>query len=343
MHRIVFLVLLLTQLSQAGHLSSIDVKCPVCATEFVGYVYMSSTSFGADRDFLPRSSSPFYRTLVTCPECSLSHFTGHLEKMASSLDQDTKDEWRKRHPVGGTVEPDDVEKMRLLIEFEELLGSPDLTRAYINLQAAWVVRLTHNPFAERVQDIGPEKVHSYLEGLPSKPMESLSCARDLVKSLPQRTGEERAEILTIIAYLYCDAGEFDELLGQSELPHHGVAAVQEEERGFQRQTVIEMRKALKSAEDAEAANLTYLVGELNRRLGNKAEAQEWLRKASAHPSIDPDIKTWAEEQLRECDRLPDQPVTRNNQELWNDTFGIWLPTLLLVAIFTFWGARRRTR
>lgn len=301
---------------------------------------MSATNFGAARDLLPRSSSPFYRTLVTCPGCSLSHFTENLEEMAS-LDEATKDEWKRRHPIGSTKEPDFVGKMRLLIEFEQLRGCPDDTRAEYNLRAAWIVRLTHNPFEQKYRNIKYETVHSYLEGLPSGSREGLPQARDLVKTLPQRAGEQRAEVLTIIGYLYCEAGEFDELLSQPELPHDGVAAVQSEEREFQRQAVKEMREALKTAKGEESLYLTYLIGELYRRLGHKAESQEWLRKALAHPSIDANLKIWAEEQLLECDRLPDQPSTEDTKESKDDPMGTWLPTLTIAIAFLVLGFRRR--
>lgn len=334
--RILVLLILMSQLCLAGLPYPENLTCPVCSTSFEGHTFMSSTSFGTDRDFLWRSSSPFYRTLASCPDCSYTHFT---ETIREPLAPSVRDEWRKQHPVGSYEERDLVGIIRLVIQLEELRDVPPLTLANVYLQGAWIVRLTHNPFEDKIGQLGHEKVRTYLDSLPTKKHQSLEKARELLKTLPEYSGAEQGDVATIVSYLYCDAGEYQELLANSELPQNGVKETQAEEREFQRQAVKHLREAVKSAEGQEKANLTYLIVEIERRLGRKGSAKEWLKKASQDELLTPELKDWAQEQLQACERLTNESQN-SGPGLIDRMGGPWIPTTILVTIFAIIGYRR---
>lgn len=71
------------------------------------------------------------------------------------------------------------------------------------------------------------------------------------------------------------------------------------EQAYQKKALEQYEKALAAGklEKRVEAEVTYLVGELHRRLGDKAKAAERYKKA-AELTADPNIKKWAQEQLK---------------------------------------------
>jgi len=200
-----------------------------------------------------------------------------------------------------------------------LKGAPKDTVAFEYLAAAWSVRFEENPFARLMEssekadrdwlnglDLGADR-----EGLGNPAANEITVARALLKRLDTFPKERRRFAALCAAWLLRTHGEHEALLralpavaahldkAAAEALVRSARASVELERGYQRKAraiYVEMLAAAKMPNEGERPVLTYLVGELSRRLGEPAMARAYFDRVAALEKAPEWLRTWSREQ-----------------------------------------------
>ncbi len=310
------------------------VSCAACRRDFTGLVCVrSNTRGGVDRDLFARALGPqpeFYRVL-TCPHCGysgyLSDFGPQVTLPPEVLDLILRTP-RLALPPGFTAQSDprDLDpavRYSLAIRCYEWRRKSDEALAWLHLRASWIERengalLPADPRLKRVLEyierwrppIGSGENQLDVEmHLATRTAEAVASGRfnryqrpyvDLALALILRRHGENIQAGALLKRLLkADAAAFS-----AEL-RAGLSAMQASiarEQEHQRQAAAAFERALLadlvSAENRPSA--MYLLGELCRRLGRETEADNWLGKALAEPSIPADLRAWTAEQRQLC-------------------------------------------
>jgi hypothetical protein len=304
------------------------VRCPACKAEFGVAVMMSTNNAGGtDRDFLQHAggSQPILLAMGCCPKCHYANYVDDLlekpkvpEEIKAFLHSpDFRfPEFEKKRWSGDEegYSPREVPAWaaydaRAQIVTRTGKAQPkDLANLY--LKAAWCVRFEENPFAEECDQLDDASRKLLRPLLPQPTQESnpsdqrIQWATDLlprVATLP----EPQARIAAIwSSYTLREHGENELLLRSwpslkahfSSDPTPALQKSVELEKHYQALALDSLTQAIQSE---PKANLVYLAGELNRRLGKAQEARQRYDQAlTLNP---PDwFQEWIKQQKARC-------------------------------------------
>ena len=318
-----------------------ELSCAACRNGFTGLVCVrSNTRGGVDRDLFARALGPqqeFYR-ILTCPHCGysgyLSDFGPQVTLPPEVLDQVLKTP-RLALPPGFTAQsdPHDLDpavRYALAIKCHEWRRKSDEALAWLHLRSSWIERekgasLSSDPRLKRVLEyierwrppIEPAGNQLDVEmQLATRTAEALASGRfnryqrpyvDVALALILRRHGENIQADTLLnRLLKADAEHFSAELRTSLIALQTSIAQEQE---HQRQAAAAFERALLAdlVPPENRPSAMYLLGELCRRLGRETEADKWLRKALAEPSISADLRAWAAEQRDLC-RAPNRSV-----------------------------------
>ncbi len=297
----------------------IEVQCPLDGTALRAKVINSTNNFGGqDRDFF-RQAEPFMLTATTCPTCLYSGTTADFQAGPDGGGPEISDAVRRavleRHalvvPDGGSIEEPWV-RLALAAQVADLRGDSPEDLGWARLQVSWAVRITDETLQPKPFD---DPAFLAIRKRPENPaMLDLESAAWLTDPKRGALTRDRA---TLAASLLRVHGEHEALLAlmpklravmdPKTWPAQEAALRKsiERERDYQRQAQQAFEAALASgtppANPEAPAVLTYLVGELSRRLGDDAKARLWLTRAPTISGAPAFLATYAKEQLA---RLP---------------------------------------
>ncbi|MEW6277512.1 MAG: hypothetical protein AB1758_02735, partial [Candidatus Eremiobacterota bacterium] len=290
---------------------------------------------GIDRDLLERArgGQPVLLDPVTCPKCLYSASSDVFDE---PVDEGTK-KWilskpllvpQHRPGLRGPTEGMEPEGARfpawvrhdLIAQIRRHQGAGPDELSYRLCEVAWSVRFEENPFQEGfTSDEADAAVVASGVAVPDPAGRDdvafdLAVARALLPKLPGLPPAQRRPAAMLAGFLLRTHGEHPELL--EALPTLALgseleAAVRtsiELERGYQARALTEIEKLLPSlpADSENLPVLTYLAGELHRRLGRPEPARDYFRKAAALPNAQDWVKAWSAEQEK-LTQLPSLP------------------------------------
>lgn len=310
--------------SKATSVRTLDLVCPVCGTATKGVSIMSTNSFGGvDRDFCRHAvgSQPLLLVATTCPKCHYSAFAdGFTTKPPAAIIQAVK-------KGALVVAPHASSKARtpssdlpawvrhdLILQVLKLGKAPTFKVAWQALVTSWAVRL------EARIDVGgaaeDEKAFQALvarSGLKGddRSSDSVKLGARLIHQLPTLPEKEAAVAARVAIRLLREHGENGLLLASLGALQKGFApdrwtsvekALRESaqlEQKYQREAVTLFEKYLASPEctkEDDRFHVTYLAGELHRRLGERDKALALYVKAEKMGQGSPEVRTWLSEQ-----------------------------------------------
>ncbi len=322
-----FLLLLGVALATTGNL--VPLKCPVCQTATQGtQLFSTNNAAGADRDLLERAGGgqPVLLQTVTCPSCHYSADTDDFEKsvdpaLASAVKSGTfKLPAYKTYPDRFTEglrakdQPPAWVSHALIAEQMRFRKEPASKLSHRDMVVVWCLRFEANPFTDHASE---EAWKLMLEKVPLNPGLSrnradgeVAAARKAVADLSVFPADKRQLVAGTAAYLLRNHGENADLLKFLEVyqPEGPIAetwrSVVEEtrqvvglERTYQEKALASLQDAIAQQSQDDQVVLTYLCGELLRRMGKSADARAHYEKAS---TMEPPewLQDWIKEQIK---------------------------------------------
>jgi len=209
----------------------------------------------------------------------------------------------------------------LIAQTSRLRNRPAIEEGFALLAASWSVRLAwHLPISfqnEKMQllenwereNVNREEIMK----AEDPAIAEIAAAEELSAKTAELEGEHRIYPGLLALYLFRThgenqrAGEILSLLNgcldpaQYEVLLRSLESSVELEQSYQRRAlaVLQNVSQYEEAQDMRVKALaTYLCGELNRRLGNFAEARRYLKDVRKLKPSDERIRQWAKEQLR---------------------------------------------
>ena len=298
--------------------TEVDVKCPICGNAFEASVVTSTNTFGGqDTDFLERAMG-FQPILIYPITCSKCYYTGHQSDFGEGVEIAEEDKARIRKglkplvEIKGDSKPEDIPawarydipawaRYDLLAQRLKLMGEEKEAIADAYLSASWAVRLAafeEPPFDDetksRVQELFEKRWKSYQHDETENPAEQVVLiGRQLKETAARSTGDERLMAGLAAVFLLREHGENAEVkdvlaIIKSVMPEEQFEALKKEltesialERRFQKQAAELFEEVAGAEEDKESkAVLTYLCGEIHRRLENWEQARKSFDGAS---------------------------------------------------------------
>lgn len=309
---------------------SVDVVCPVDGHKFSAWEITSTNQWGGvDRDGCPHAfkTRPLELYVWCCPKCK---FAGSKKDFAATYTDAQKKTLSEglKPPVTVRVGMKQTDipgwaKYDLYAQSRALLEALPEESGKIYLRAAWCWRQEGVTYfdefdeweklwssyglAKAPLDLG-KKNRSEFELEIAKKVEkdlaanrhkglNLQLARYLAAYLFRRHGENESA-LTWIA-------ELDKMKGENSIVDDAVSAMKksiDEERRYQKLVLAQYEKCFAAAqlEKKTLAEVAYLIGELQRRLGDKKAASGWYAKA-LELTADETLKKMATEQKALCE------------------------------------------
>ena len=308
----------------------LDLVCPVCGTATKGVTVMSTNSFGGvDRDFCRHAigSQPLLLVATTCPKCHYSAFAdGFAAKPPAAVIEAVKKGALVVAPHASPKARGDEEGVApssnlpawvrhdLILQVLRLGKASTFKLAWQALVTSWAVRL------EARMDVGgaaeDEKTFEALvarSGIKGddRSGDSVKLGAWLIRNLPTLPEKEAVVAAPVAIRLLRERGENGLLLASLGALQKGFApdrwasiekTLRESaqlEQKYQREAVALFEKYLASpecAKDDDRFHVTYLAGELHRRLGERDKALELYVKAEKMTQGSAEIRKWLAEQ-----------------------------------------------
>ncbi len=328
MHRgalvsVLALVVLGSSAAVATTRERITVTCPVCQEKVEGWTIMSTNNAGGvDRDFLEWAGGdqPIVYLPITCTKCFYSGYEDDFAadaKVPEDVAKRIRDEKALKPLEEAAAGPPDAwVRYDLIAQTYALLGKGHRTLAWQHLRAAWAARIQKAHLTRPIDGDALEALDGWMEGKKPAGAEgkgraqaALLLAAECEAMLPEAQGEDGRMAALAAILLYRIHGEntaalrvlaaakphLDEALAarlQKELPPQI-----EQERALQRKALAEFEAAVgEEKDDAEKAGMTYLCGELCRRVEEWDRARGFYEAASALPGAADWLKEWCSEQ-----------------------------------------------
>lgn len=303
-----------------------ELICPVCRQVFTTVsCTQTNTRGGVDRDLFARALGPqpeYYR-ISTCPRCGYSGYLSDFDPemtLPPDFVRRVLESPKLDLPEGITAESDPREidasdKYRLAIRCYRWAGRSDEALAWLHLRASWIARdkgatLPEDPRLARVI----KYIERYKPPLPADGNQAeveLQLATRVTELIDrgdfnrfQRPYVELAVVLILRRHGENRpiAGMLDRLAGYEDFSDALRAAIVRmrdsiaAERGHQSEAITCFERAILAdqIEQANRGTACYLLGELNRRLGRKAEAIRWYTRAMREPITPEQVVDWAE-------------------------------------------------
>lgn len=324
------LVITTSRTLDATDLVRVDGSCPVCGQKLVLHQVVSSNNFGGrDRDLCEHAVGEQALLVAphTCPRCL---FSGYPEEFSSPASESLKQLVLRQRVLRAAGELSkawvrhDLIAQRLLLE-----GAPPERLGEQYLRTAWAVRLGDGGGFDalaaelaagedswfRLQLLGGKFVVRRENGEAELAIEMAEAAASRIAALPRDKGRA-ASILA--GHLLRARGENQILLKLLPLlqvpfdPSEWTAledsvrrSIAVEER-YQRLALGEFSKALEQTDhllaEERRALLTYLCGELARRIGDKQRAAALYRRVPSLAGAPDWLQQWSREQLAVLDK-----------------------------------------
>ncbi len=313
-----------------------ELVCPVCGQVFQTVVStQSNTREGIDYDLFARAlgAQPEYYRISTCPNCGYSGYPADFDP-AVPLPADVRErilrELRAHVPADFTPasdprELDAADRYRLAILCYRWRQKPDEALAWLHLRASWIARdegavLPREPRLAKVLAF-VERWRPDLEPGGNQVDVEMRLAARIAEAIDrgafnryQRPFVELALALILRRHGENEqAGPMLERLAALDIwpaaLREGIERMRQSillERAHQREAAACFEAALLSGQIARA-NLgpaRYLLAELCRRLGRRAEAARWYERALATPGLPEDLRAWAIRQRKGCRAKP---------------------------------------
>jgi tetratricopeptide (TPR) repeat protein len=329
-----------TSLGSSG--SIIAVPCPLCKSTAQYYnLKPSFPDKGMDRDFCKhyREKSHYDLDVWTCTECGYSNHKSFFHQ-APSLTEDERKELKGSlvssfiqqfglniSKLGHKIDQEDIPtniKYRLMLSLLEKLDLPWKAKADFHLNYAWTERLrlcapiAHPSLSTSISAINKRltlfEKSNHLKNVISDPTQVL----DFIYQ-HRRDTTDPTHLFLLALY---EASQLDrlgytpkaaELLKQAILMstegnYKSIAqfkhSVLMSEISQLKEAVIAIKEAIKHDEYHlnELISATYLLGELQRRIGLAPEAAAWLELCI---SLDHQpLSQWSQEQIKKCPKTP---------------------------------------
>jgi len=309
------------QSAHATTLIQVEGQCPVCGRKLVVHKIASTNNFGGrDRDFCEHAAGeqPLMVTAHTCHHCL---FSGYPEDFSREIRPEVKElilGGGALQPAGDLSRPwvrHDLIAQRLVLE-----GAPAETLGEQYLQTSWAVRLDpRGALGERAAGLSSDD-HAWFrlqllggkfvvqDGKDRAAIEMAEAASSHLAELPI----DRARTAALIsARLLRARGENPILLALLPRLQHPFRPEEWQpieqdirgsihiERRYQRLALGAFRRALSQPDSLSGerrAVLTYLSGELLRRLGDNEGAGHMFDEASAKEGAPDWVRQWSREQ-----------------------------------------------
>lgn len=302
----------------------IDLTCPACQKSFKWSRFVDLVS-GSQRDWIwdtASSGRPLEELSVHVASCRSCSYTELVSKFENALDEESAAALRCEALPDGNL--GSAFRYTLLAECRSVKGDSPASIGRAFLLAARHGRYNSNPL---LGDSGFSRADLLNWGyLPFHEVEPLMATRRLISSLAELEVDERERAAIYSAYTLCELGEYGEVLRQPALPNKGVRRAQALERPYLSKALHQFLLALEDPQTEDPAGLTYLVGELYRRLGEPKLAHQWYQAALDDPNLSPKLQLWAHEQMALL-----EPAAEDNSQAAQlvATLGLLLAFLLL--------------
>jgi len=300
--------------------------CPVCEKKFDDFVLVSTNNFGGqDHDFLERAAGeqPVLIYPKTCPHCFYSGYPDDFKSVSEAVIEQIlhKGALKPMLPISQDAKSYEIPasiKYDLIAQTYRLCAKPEKTIARQFLNASWATRMEPGlPLLILGEEV-VDQVHQWKRDQWNKKEASrlgnlalyrIQNARDYIEVAKSSEGEvqtiaalaaienfrlygenaEAANALLILKKIMPEKrfSDFEKYLNES------IAR----ERHFQTKALLLFEKIIQTEEDKnEKACLTYLCGELHRRLENWDKARKYYVQClqiDDHPDW---LEKWVKEQ-----------------------------------------------
>jgi uncharacterized protein (DUF2225 family) len=302
------MILLVAALLLGDERKAVDVVCPVDGHKFQAAEVRSNRWGGVDTDFCPHAikTTPLELYVWVCPGCRFAGRKADFE--AAVAEEDKKALLEGLKPLAEIPKGARQDKISGWVKYDLMAqavrlrkgSAAEIGRAYLN--ASWSARQQGAAFLDGFDEW--ETLYKNYQ-LDQEPMKigfgknrtefDLDIVRKVEKDIQAKRypkGVQRILAPYLAAYLYRKHGEnaeaerwlgdVDALKGENSVIDDAAARMRASivlERDFQ-------RKAMAAYEPlATSPDVAYLMGELNRRTGERKAAAEWYQKAlSAGPA-----------------------------------------------------------
>lgn len=293
-------VLALAVVAEGTTVRPLTVTCPVCGHEVESAFVGSTNNFeGQDADFFKRAAGfiPRFVLATTCPRCRYSAFPDDFKTAPDGLSPAVREkilggkalvvpavpEWAPK-PAEGKLPA--WARLDLIAQTKQLEGRTASELGDAWQHCSWGVRIEANPFGA-VFDEFPVELATAERDPDRNPSEvDIEFALALLAKLPSLAKPLQRPAAAGVGYLLRTRGEHVALLAalpvlepyftQAEWAglEPRVKASIEFERGYQRKSLAAFERALEGpmAKASDRAEITYLTGELARRLGEPEKA-----------------------------------------------------------------------
>ncbi len=316
-------VVLAPSIALATTKARITVTCPVCQEKVEGWTIMSTNNAGGqDRDFLEWAGGdqPIIYYPITCTSCWYSGYQDDFAaetKVPEDVAKRIRDEQVLKpieEPVSGP--PEAWVRYDLVAQTYTLTGKGHGLLAWQYLRGAWAVRIEKARLAGPTDRDTQKAVMAWMDrweppgGERKGPAQvELLLAAECETMLAEAKGEDGRIPAMVAILLYRTHGENTAALrvlaaAKVQLGDAMAASLQEElplqieqERALQRKALAEFEAAVPKEKDpGEQAGMTYLCGELCRRLEEWDRARAFYDSAQALPGAADWLKEWCREQ-----------------------------------------------
>lgn len=316
-------LLLAPSVARATTREKITVTCPVCQEKVEGWTIGSTNNFGGkDRDFLEWAGGdqPILYYPITCTKCFYSGYEDDFGADAKVPDDVAKRirEEKALKPIeeAASGPPDPWVRYDLIAQTYVLLGRDHRALAWQYLRAVWASRI-QKAFVSRPFDGDTlEALDAWIaekklaEGENAdRAQAALAIAGKCEAMLAEAKGEDARMAGITAILLYRIHGENTAALRVLAVakPHLGEESAArlekdlppqvERERALQKRALAEFEVAVGEEKyPGEKAGMTYLCGELCRRVEEWERARAFYEAASALPGAADGLKGWCREQ-----------------------------------------------
>lgn len=309
-HRLPLLpaLLLLFPLATRGgeKIADFDVTCPLFGHQFQAQALVKDEASDIlDSDFCKRvvGESPYVLAVWTCPYCFFSAYQADFHG-GKSLDPSFRDMDLRSYPV----DPETIEQAQIFVAakyhnaetYYRRDGRDARFLADLTLRGSWACRVFEVPEPGELVSFRQEVLETVPGASQIRNVELLNLELEKKVRTALESGAVPEEQRDIYRYLRADAlrqsGDhvqaralFDALVDEGKLPenyrraaaHKAFLCAKEGE--FQKKTLDYLAEAEAKGliEDEEQAEVTYLRGELSRRLGRLDDARRFYDAAAA--------------------------------------------------------------
>lgn len=312
--------------SHATTKSKSQFTCPICERSFDDYVLMSTNTFGGqDRDFLSRARGyqPVLIYPKTCPQCLYSGYPDDFKSVSEVVKKQILHKGALKPMIQISQESKSYEipasvKYDLIAQTYRLRAKPEKTIAHQFLSASWATRIESRLTLATLDKEILRKVYQWQSDKwkrekaakhRNRAIYELQTAREYLKAAKSAAGEEKllAALAAIGTFrLYGENTEAEKALPIlkkimpdkqfSDFEKHLNESIARE-RYFQKKALLLFEKVVQTEEDKkEKTRLTYLCGELHRRLENWDKAGKFYMQCLQIDECPEWLEKWVKEQ-----------------------------------------------